>query len=120
MLNPTELPSSLPTVSHWIGGRPVPGSESRAGNIFNPTTGAIAARVPFASDEQVNAAVAAAREAYRGWAATPAPRRARVMFRFKELVENAADEVARLTARGHGKTGRHAPAEIARCREGSQ
>ena len=57
MLNPTELPSSLPMVSHWIGGRPVPGSEARAGNVFNPTTGAIAARVPFASDEEALLAV---------------------------------------------------------------
>jgi len=114
MLNPTELPSSLPMVSHWIGGGLVPGSESRAGNVFNPTTGAIAARVPFASDEQVNAAVVAAREAYRGWAATPAPRRARVMFRFKELVENAADEIARLIAREHGKTVSDAHGELAR------
>jgi malonate-semialdehyde dehydrogenase (acetylating)/methylmalonate-semialdehyde dehydrogenase len=114
MLNPTQLPSSLPMVSHWIGGKPVPGSESRAGNVFNPTTGAIAARVPFASDEQVSAAVAAAREAYRGWAATPAPRRARVMFRFKEIVENAADELARLIAHEHGKTVSDAHGEIAR------
>src|SRR5947208_1231736 len=114
MLNPTELPSSPPMVSHWIGGKHVPGAESRAGNIFNPTTGAIAARVPFASDEQVNAAVAAAREAWRGWAATPAPRRARVMFRFKELAENAADELSRLIAREHGKTVSDAAGELAR------
>ncbi len=96
MLNPNELPAtSLPRVPHWIRGRTVPGADSRAGNVFNPTTGSIAARVPFASDEDVSAAVAAAREAFRGWAATPAPRRARVLFRFKELVESAADELAR-------------------------
>lgn len=114
MLNPTESPAVLPMVSHWIGGRAVTGRESRSGNIFNPTSGLIAARVPFASDEEVAAAVAAAREAYRGWAATPALRRARVMFRFKELVEKAADEISRLIAREHGKTVSDAHGELAR------
>ena len=114
MLNPTESPAPLPTVTHWIGGKAVPGRQSRAGTVFNPTTGAIAARVPFASDEEVAAAVGAAREAYPAWSATPAPRRARVMFRFKELAENAADEIAHLIAREHGKTVSDAHGELAR------
>jgi len=116
MLNPTELPTTaLSTIPHWIRGRTVSqASDSRAGNVFNPTTGTIIARVPFASDAEVNAAVAAAREAFRGWAATPAPRRARVLFRFKELVENASEEIARLIAREHGKTVSDAQGEIAR------
>ncbi|HVO47659.1 MAG TPA: CoA-acylating methylmalonate-semialdehyde dehydrogenase [Steroidobacteraceae bacterium] len=114
MLNPTELPAGLPLVSHWIGGRAVAGSEVRLGNVFNPTTGALSARVPFASVEEVNAAVASAREAFRAWAATPAPRRARVLFRFKELVEKSADELARLIAREHGKTVSDAAGELQR------
>jgi malonate-semialdehyde dehydrogenase (acetylating)/methylmalonate-semialdehyde dehydrogenase len=114
MLNPTEMPVTLPTVTHWIGGRAVPGQQARTGKVFNPTTGSVSARVPFASDEEVNTAVAAAKDAFRGWAATPAPRRARVMFRFKELVEKASDEIARLIAREHGKTVSDAQGEIAR------
>jgi malonate-semialdehyde dehydrogenase (acetylating) / methylmalonate-semialdehyde dehydrogenase len=114
MLNPTEMPASIPTVSHWIGGRAVKGDETCRGNIFNPTTGLIRAHVPLASDEEVNAAVSAAREAFRSWAATPTPRRARVMFRFKELVEKAADEIALLIAREHGKTVSDAHGELAR------
>ena len=114
MLNPTELPVTPSIVPHWIGGKAVPGRESRVGRVFNPTAGSIAAHVPFASDEEVAAAVAAAREAYRGWAATPAPRRARILFRFKELLENAADEIARLIAREHGKTISDAHGELAR------
>jgi len=114
MLNPTEIPSSLQTVPHWIGGRAAPGREARAGNVFNPTTGSITARVPFASDEEVSAAVSSAREAYRGWAAMPAPRRARVLFRFKELLEKNAEEIARLIAREHGKTVSDAHGELAR------
>ena len=114
MLNPTEMPAGLPLVSHWIGGRAAAGGEARLGNVFNPTTGALAARVPFASVEEVNAAVAAAREAFRAWAATPAPRRARVLFRFKELVEKSADELSRLIAREHGKTVSDAAGELQR------
>ncbi len=114
MLNPTEMPSAFPLVSHWIGGRAVARSDSRAGNVFNPTTGAVCARVPFASDEEVGSAVASARDAYRGWAAMPAPRRARVLFRFKELVESHADELARLISREHGKTVSDAHGELAR------
>jgi malonate-semialdehyde dehydrogenase (acetylating)/methylmalonate-semialdehyde dehydrogenase len=62
----------------------------------------------------VNAAVSAAREAFRGWSATPALRRARVLFRFKELAENATGELARLIALEHGKTVSDARGELAR------
>jgi malonate-semialdehyde dehydrogenase (acetylating) / methylmalonate-semialdehyde dehydrogenase len=114
MLNPTEMPSTQTTVPHWIGGRAVPGKEARSGKVFNPTTGQVTTRVPFASDEEVNAAVGSAHEAFRAWAATPAPRRARVMFKFKELIEKAADEIAHLIAREHGKTVSDAHGELAR------
>lgn len=115
MLNPTEIPSSSPQlVPHWISGRTVTGSAAKAGNVFNPTTGQICARVPFASEQDVGSAVEAAREAYRGWAATPAPRRARVLFKFKELAEARADEIARLISREHGKTVSDAHGELAR------
>jgi malonate-semialdehyde dehydrogenase (acetylating)/methylmalonate-semialdehyde dehydrogenase len=114
MLNPTELPAGLPTVSHWIGGRAVSGSQARLGNVFNPTTGLVAARVPFATQDEIDSAVTAAHDAFRGWAATPAARRARVMFRFKELMDKATDELARLIAHEHGKTISDAAGEIAR------
>jgi len=114
MLNPSEIPSGVPTLSHWIGGRAFSGNRARTGNVFNPTLGIVAANVPFATAEDVNAAVAAAREAYRGWAATPSLRRARVLFRFKELLENATDEIARLISREHGKTVSDAHGEVTR------
>jgi malonate-semialdehyde dehydrogenase (acetylating)/methylmalonate-semialdehyde dehydrogenase len=114
MLNPAESPATPSIVSHWIGGRAVPGRTPRSGQVFNPTTGSVSSRVPFASDEEVASAVASAREAYKAWSATPAPRRARVMFKFKELVENASVELAHLIAREHGKTVSDAQGEIAR------
>ena len=63
--------------------------------MFNPATGEVAKRVAFATGAEVDAAVAAARKAFPGWAATPPLRRARVMFKFKELIEKHADELPR-------------------------
>ncbi len=114
MRNPSDLPATLPSVPHWVGGRNVSGSDGRAGDVYNPTTGHVIARVPFATEADVGKAVAAAKEALREWSNTPAPRRARVLFKFKELMEKSADELARLIAREHGKTVSDAHGEIAR------
>ena len=108
------MPSNNPTVAHWIAGRAVSQTHGRSGEIFNPTTGAIAAHVPFATGAEINAAVSAARDAFKAWAATPAIRRARVLFRFKELVEAQSEEIARMIAREHGKTVSDAHGEITR------
>jgi malonate-semialdehyde dehydrogenase (acetylating) / methylmalonate-semialdehyde dehydrogenase len=122
----TSNSTSHPIVPHWIAGRSVApagdsfagrsvaDNRSRGGDVFNPATGTVAARVPFATTDEVNAAVRAAKDTFKSWAATPAPRRARVLFRFKELVEAAADEIAHLIAREHGKTVSDAHGEIAR------
>ena len=108
------MPSNNPTISHWIAGRTVNQTQGRSGEVFNPTTGTVAAHVPFATGEEINAAVRAARDAFKAWAATPAIRRARVMFRFKELVEAHAEDMARVIAREHGKTVSDAHGEIIR------
>ena len=108
------MPSSNPTVAHWIAGRAVNQAHGRSGEVFNPTTGAVAAHVPFATSEEINSAVRAARDAFKAWAATPALRRARVLFRFKELVEAQSEEIARMIAREHGKTVSDAHGELTR------
>jgi malonate-semialdehyde dehydrogenase (acetylating)/methylmalonate-semialdehyde dehydrogenase len=101
-------------IPHWIAGRPITNTRSRAGEVFNPATGVVAARVPFATADEINTAVSAARNTFKAWAATPAPRRARVLFRFKELVEAKADELAALISSEHGKTVSDAHGEISR------
>ena len=101
-------------IPHWIAGNPVTNTRSRAGEVFNPATGVVAARVPFATADEINTAVSAARNTFKAWAATPAPRRARVLFRFKELVEAKADELAALISSEHGKTVSDAHGEISR------
>lgn len=64
---------TLKRVSHWIGGRLVEGRSGRSGVVWNPATGQPQATVDFASVEEVDAAVAVAREAYKTWRQTPSP-----------------------------------------------
>jgi malonate-semialdehyde dehydrogenase (acetylating)/methylmalonate-semialdehyde dehydrogenase len=104
---------AVPTVPHWIDGKPT-AAGGRAGDVYNPSTGAVSARVPFASAEELNACVANARAAFPAWAATPPLRRARVLFRFRQLLEAASDELAVAISSEHGKTLADAHGEIIR------
>ena len=99
---------------HWIGGLAVPGASGRAADVFNPSLGVVASRVALASEAEVGAAVAAARAAFPGWAATPALKRARVLFKFKEIVEQRRGELASLIASEHGKLVSDAAGEVTR------
>ena len=91
------------TLSHWIDGRSVVGGSGRTGNVFNPAIGEKIAEVPFASVGEVAQAVAAAKAASLEWASTPAVRRARMIFKFRELIEANMDEFAQIVTREHGK-----------------
>jgi len=93
----------MKNLTHFIGGKHVAGTSGRFGPIFNPTTGEQTAQVPFASQAEMAAAVANAAEAAVGWGATSPLIRARVMFRFKDLVEKDIDAIARLISEEHGK-----------------
>ncbi|MFP5306783.1 MAG: CoA-acylating methylmalonate-semialdehyde dehydrogenase, partial [Gammaproteobacteria bacterium] len=104
----------VPTIAHWIGGKAVTGAGARAGDVFDPSTGAVSARVPFASAAELDACVAAAKAALPAWAATPPLRRARVLFRFRQLLEQASDEIAAAISREHGKTLADARGEVVR------
>ena len=96
-------PMSIPVLSLWIGGKETPGS-GRLGDVFDPATGHIARRVPFATKAEVGQAVAAAEQALPSWRGTPPLRRARILARFRELLEANRDELARLVCAEHGKT----------------
>ena len=90
-------------IGHFLSGRRVDGTSGRHGDVFDPGTGAVQARVAFASAAEVDAAVAAAKAAQPAWAATNPQRRARVMFEFKRLIEANMDELAALLSSEHGK-----------------
>lgn len=93
----------MKTLHHYINGRKVAGTSGRFGDVFNPATGELSARVPLASAAETATAVEAAAAAFPAWRDTPPLQRARVMFRFKELLEHRLDELAELVAAEHGK-----------------
>ncbi|MBT4427796.1 MAG: aldehyde dehydrogenase family protein, partial [Rhodospirillaceae bacterium] len=102
------------TLSHWIDGQAVAGASGRMGDVFNPAIGEKIAEVPLASVEEVNKAVASAHAAFADWSAAPPIRRARVMFKFKELIEANMDEFAAIVTREHGKVLSDAAGSITR------
>jgi malonate-semialdehyde dehydrogenase (acetylating) / methylmalonate-semialdehyde dehydrogenase len=95
---------NMKDIGHLINGTRVPGESGKFGDIFNPATGERSGRVAFADAADVDKAAAAAKAALEGWANTPVLRRARVMFRFKELIERNMDRLAQLVTDEHGKT----------------
>ena len=95
--------SAFRTLPHWIAGKPVAGQSGRMGNVYNPATGQVQALVPLANRAELDAAVAAARAAFPEWSAQPPLRRARVLFRFRELFEQHMDDFARILTSEHGK-----------------
>ena len=101
-------------ITHYIGGARSAGSSTRAQDVTNPATGAVTGRVHLANGADVDAAVAAAQAAFPAWADTPPIRRARVMFKFLELVNQHKDELARAITAEHGKVFTDAQGEVAR------
>ncbi|MCF2970757.1 CoA-acylating methylmalonate-semialdehyde dehydrogenase [Synechococcus sp. Nb3U1] len=89
---------------HFIAGQPVVGQSGRYGDVFNPATGEVMARVPFASEAETMRAIEVAAAAFPHWAGIPAQRRARVLFRFKTLLEENLDALAECITSEHGKT----------------
>ncbi len=91
------------TIPHFINGKIVQGNSDRKGDVFNPATGEIIKHVAFANQQDVDQAVAAAKAAFPAWSTTPAIKRARIMFKYKELLENHLDELAKIVSTEHGK-----------------
>src|SRR5215470_18803442 len=91
------------TIPHFINGKLVEGGSGRFGDVFNPATGEVQAKVALASKAEVDGAIAAAAAAFPGWANTPPLQRARLLFRFKSLVEANLDKLAGLITAEHGK-----------------
>ncbi|HSV55303.1 MAG TPA: CoA-acylating methylmalonate-semialdehyde dehydrogenase [Burkholderiaceae bacterium] len=105
---------STANIDHYIGGRVVAGTSGRAQDVFNPATGAVTGKVALASSAEVGLAVAAAQAAFPAWADTPPIRRARVMFKFLELLNKHRDELAHAITAEHGKVFTDAQGEVTR------
>ncbi|MGE5276828.1 MAG: aldehyde dehydrogenase family protein, partial [Acidobacteriota bacterium] len=95
---------TTPVLPFLIGGAEVPGTSGRAGDVFDPALGQVIRRVSFAGPSDVDRAVAAARAALPAWRETPPLRRARILARYRELLEAHRAELTRLITEEHGKT----------------
>ncbi|GAB2808425.1 CoA-acylating methylmalonate-semialdehyde dehydrogenase [Actinocorallia aurea] len=101
-------------VTHWINGKAWSGTAQRAGDIYNPATGAVTGTVDFASAADVAEAVASAKAAFPGWRDTSLAQRAKILFRFRELLVRDSAELAALVSAEHGKVLSDAAGEVAR------
>src|SRR6187200_686636 len=101
-------------IGHFVGGKQVNGGSGRQGDVFDPNTGEVQAKVAFASKAEMEHAIANAEAAQPAWAATNPQRRARVMFKFLELVQKQYDDLARLLSSEHGKTFNDSKGDIQR------
>ena len=90
-------------IDHFIGGASVVGTSTRFGDVFDPNTGRVQARVRLATAAELDAAVAVAAAAQPAWGATNPQRRARVLFEFKRLIERDMEKLAELLSSEHGK-----------------
>lgn len=95
---------SLYTVSHFINNQKITTTKENLHPIRNPATGEIIGEVAYATSGEVEKAIAAAKAAFPQWSKTPPMRRARVLFKYKELLEKNMDEIAELVTKEHGKT----------------
>jgi len=102
------------TIQNAIDGRKLTSASRRSAPVYNPATGEQTASLPLSTVEEVDAAVAAAKKAAIGWGATPPLKRAAHMFRFKQLLDHHAEEIARSISSEHGKTHADARGELAR------
>ena len=111
---PSPTSAALSSIEHWIGGRVVPGQSGRRADVFNPALGRVSGQVAMASTAEVAQAVASAQAAFPAWADTPPIRRARVMFKFLELLNKYKDDLARTITAEHGKVFTDAQGEVTR------
>ncbi|WP_277614109.1 MULTISPECIES: CoA-acylating methylmalonate-semialdehyde dehydrogenase [Kaistia] len=105
---------SLNTIPNLVDGKPSLSASTRSQPVYNPATGEPVATLPLSTSAELDAAVASAKAAFPAWADTPPMKRARVMFKFKDLLEQNADRIARAISAEHGKTHDDALGEVQR------
>src|SRR5438445_11584557 len=100
---PIEREQDVKRISHWIGGRTVEGESGRSGPVYNPARGVQTGAVDFATAEEVDRAVQAAKGAFPAWRAMSLSKRTAIFFRIRELVDQRREEIGRILTAEHGK-----------------
>ena len=111
---PGGAEAGLDHVDHWIGGRDIAATSGRSGPVYDPSIGRVTREVGYASVDDVDAAVRAARDAFPAWRATSLSRRTEILFRMRNVVESHRDELARVVSSEHGKVESDAFGEVSR------
>jgi malonate-semialdehyde dehydrogenase (acetylating) / methylmalonate-semialdehyde dehydrogenase len=106
--------TELGRVSHWIGGQIVPGESGRSGPVYNPAQGIQTKEVDFASVEEVDRAVQAAKQAYEAWRAVSLSKRQELFFTIRDLFHRRKDDIAAILTEEHGKVFSDAKGEVQR------
>ena len=101
-------------IEHYIGGKIVTGSSSRKGKVFNPATGTQESEVLLASKSDLDLAVQKAKQSFESWSNTPPLQRARIIFKYKELIEKNSDLLTKLIVSEHGKVYEDAKGSLTR------
>ncbi len=101
-------------ISHWIGGKVVPGESGRTGPVYNPVTGEQTHEVDFATVEELDRAVEIAKETFPEWRAMPLSKRSALFFRMREVLDQRKTDIAKVIVRQHGKCLFDALAEVER------
>src|SRR6266536_3630909 len=119
MTEVVEAPSAkradeLKRITHWIGGGAVEGGSGRNGPVYNPAAGIQTGEVDFASAEEVDRAVQAAKEAFASWRAVSLSRKTEIFFRIRALVDAHREDIAKILTAEHGKVLSDAKGEVAR------
>mgnify|MGYP001415979722 FL=1 len=104
----------MKTIQHFVGGKNFSGNSKRTGKVFNPATGEQSAEVKLANSEDIDNAVDVAKKAFDSWSNKPPLQRARVMFKFKELIEKNSEELTKIIVSEHGKVFEDAKGSLTR------
>ena len=105
------------TVGHWIADKHVDSNSGRTAPVFDPALGVVTKQVALANESEINAAIAAAKEAFTTWKDVPQAKRQQIMFKFRELLNERKGELAEIITSEHGKVLSDALGEITRGQE---
>src|SRR4051795_2742159 len=114
MTETIEAPAAVKPIHHWIGGQSYSGQSGRSGPVFNPATGRQTGEVDFATPEEVDRAVQAAKQAFPAWRSLSLSKRTELFFRIRELAHAHREDIAKLLTAEHGKVLSDALGEVAR------
>src|ERR671933_885456 len=110
----TQTRGEITPINHWIGGKRVAGQSGRTRPVYNPATGQQTGAVDFADVDEVNLAVATAKEAFPAWRATSLSKRTEILFRMREIFDHRRQDIAKILTAEHGKVLSDALGEVAR------